>query len=829
MRLAIIVFATLATLIMLCAPASAATLEWEQWVRIDPSDDMTYNETFNASASNSTDWTNYNATIIPFMNDTNISGTFTGSYLPPVVYELNDQLTWSTVIGSVVRFKSEWVMSGSSVSWWRCPALNLTGWSTFYLKIWRLESPGWLNIEWPPAGPNGASRPFKVYETWYAGATRNETWISHDVNAWDRNWTFIYNKVEAPIHSDTTYFAQWTILGGNLTEEGGQHILMSQSDVGDDGRYYTNTYSGEGIDLEADLDISVVHQYGMGHTVSGFQLKLRGTEEGGGDTYYPSGRDDMTEDLHPSGTEDGGKWDGDWVTTGSGLAIDAVLKTLGSYSIKSTLLTTNHIQYTYDTHLDVTVYDYSRVWVRSTGTLVRIWFWFTGGYYYKDVAVSASTWTEFEADMDDWSGWTQSGTPDLTNMERLIIYNSYGSTVQMNADEFYFLTGGGGGGGGSSVSINFYSNITEGPDSGSDYVTFFMPLIYDVNLANAACVIITEAVSGFSWTFYVDIQQDFILNSTVWPYPGVEGNQFFVNVTFQNSTNAFYIHDHNAINIPNYDDTLATHKNRFKVYGADNLTDGHQIHFIPFHSLQVTNGSWVNTQIDPLYFYDGRFVNISDYKMREQEHSDPIWYRIYIGFRQFQFKTYTIVDKVFFDDLLPDFDVTIQEFTYQQYANDGLRIGGGAILFAVVTFFNDVYEWILEYGPAVLTFIVKGIALIIGVPVWIGAVLVVNSVKRYFVIFAADGPEVGGEYAAHLVRNSFKRLPLPDIDRTTHIERVNVRSEKIKSNRTRRAAAKGAYYRTRNYEKVNSSESTWDKRRAKMKYERTQRKLKGAK
>ena len=765
---AIVTFSLLTALIMLCSTAQAATLEWEQMVHIDPPDDVDFNQTFNASASNATDWTNYNATILPFMNDTNISGTFTGSFLPPVVYELNTATSWGTYIGSVVRFKSEWVMSGSSVSWWRCPALNLTGWSVFYLRIWRLEAPGWLNVTWAGAGPNEASRPFKVFETWNSGATINDTWKGHNVEAWGENWTFIYNKVEAPIHSDTTYFAQWYIQGGDLSEEGGQHILMSQADIGDDGRLYTHAYDGSEKILEADLDISVIHQYGMGHTVSGYEVSAsEGGEGGGGEPDIwgdPDDEDMITEAVHPSGTDH----DGDWSGLLSGIAH------LGVSSIYSQPSSGQFIRYQYDTAWDITAWETFTIWVRPWGAIqlveLRLLDTDMDGYW-KQFVVASSAWNEIIVDLDDWDGWTTVGTPDLTIHEFLYIYNRDPQTDYLAVDHIYFETSGGGGGGGGNPSIVFYSNITDGPDSGSDYVTFFMPLMQDVNFTNAAVVRITEAGSGFDWNFVVDIQQDFILNSTVWPYPGTEGNQFLINVTLENKTNSFFIHDHNSAGKTDYDDTLSTHKNRFSLYNANDLVNGYQVYFRPYHALQVTNGSWVNEQLDPLYFYDGRFVNITDMKMLPQEHSPPVWYIVYLGLRMVSFQVYSILDKVVFNDLLPDLDVLIQQFNYEIAAVRNLINGAGEVLFIIGSFFKDMYEWILEYGPAILMFIVKGITLILGIPVFIAAVLVVNSVKRYFVIFAADGPEVGGEYAAHLVRNSFKKLPLPDIDRMTMMER----------------------------------------------------------
>lgn len=511
--------------------------------------------------------------------------------------------------------------------------LNVTGWATFYLRIWRIGYPGFLDVSDGAGGPNLACRPFKVYEEWYQAAQKNETWREQDVTAWGRNWTFVWNRVEAPIHADSDYYVQWTITGGDTTGLGGQCGLFSPCDIGEDGRYWTFWHDAGGADeVDADLDLAVIHEYGLGDTVSGYPLVMRE--------------------------------------------------------------------------------------------------------------------------------------------------------------------------GGPGPSIRFYSNITDGPDEVGDYVTFFMPLMTDVNVTQAAVVHISEAVSGFTWDFYVDIQQDFILNSTTWGY-AVEGNQFLINVTFQNASNVIYIHDGNAAMRPGFDDTLTSHKSRFAVYNVDNVTNAHYVHFRPYHAIQVTSGAWTNTHIDPVYMLDGRVVNITDYVMINRTHYFAMVLEVAwkIGVKTF-ITLYTILDKAVLDDLLPNLNVTTQQFEYDGRANRGLRLGAGLLLFGLAMYTMDVYDWFVEYGPLIWAFITKGVALFIGVPFFIACVLVINSVKRFFVVWAADGPEVGMQYAAHLVRNAFKRLPLPDIDRSTWVERVSIKKERQKHQAWQRRK-RGMYYARRHAQSRN--------------------------
>jgi len=56
-----------------------------------------------------------------------------------------------------------------------------------------------------------------------------------------------------------------------------------------------------------------------------------------------------------------------------------------------------------------------------------------------------------------------------------------------------------------------------------------------------------------------------------------------------------------------------------------------------------------------------------------------------------------------------------------------------------------------------LTFIAKGLTLFISFFLFINLIVILNSVKRFFVVWAADGPMVGGQYAEHLIGNAYKR------------------------------------------------------------------------
>jgi hypothetical protein len=193
------------------------------------------------------------------------------------------------------------------------------------------------------------------------------------VTAWGRDFTHYWLRVDAPIHSDETYLVGFYVDGSTTVPD--IRCQFAQTDLSDDQMYESYIhFDGSYTTLKCDLDISVIHQYGMGHTVSGWDLELQNASGGGGgDSYYPSSRDGMTESLTPTGTEEGGKWDGDWATQGTGLALDAVEKTKGSYSIKATLTYNLDMSYLLDTPV-IFVYGYGpqEPWLEFFSTMLVV-------------------------------------------------------------------------------------------------------------------------------------------------------------------------------------------------------------------------------------------------------------------------------------------------------------------------------------------------------------------------------------------------------------------------------------------------------------------------
>jgi hypothetical protein len=778
---------TLAVVAMLVSMpyASALVYEWEEWIGVYADDDLDADLEWNCSASNASDFTNYNQTILPFINSTNITGTFTGSYTPPIVASLDNTSTRfdETWIGTLCEFKSDWIMSGSSISWWRVPALNITNFTFIYMFIWRVGVPAALDPYYNSTTqiftPNYGSQPSMVFIQGYDPSVgENQTYIHHNVTAWNQSLNTTWLRVDAPIHSDTDYYVSWNITTPSNSDPLYQRLLMSQGDVGDNGIYKTFTYQdGTATDLDCDPDISVMHQYGMGHTVTGWNVTY-GSGGGGGGSSYPSDEDAMHESLSPTGTCDGGQWDGDWVAGARATAaLDSGTVHEGTYSIKITTSGTGggaYYDYKLDSAFDISSMETVNYWVYPADPAmctVKIYLMNQaypgsgGGVHYTfsgGSALTEDTWNHIELPCNDWAadGWTEYGSFDETDFDHFRIYysNNYQVGDISYEDNMYFNVSGGGGG--SNPQYKFYSHIDDGPDDTSDYLTFFMPFIQDIDDDNAVSVRIQSWNYTYDYTYWQDdsVPIDFILNSTAWPY-NWECNDFYITLSFENDTNAFFLHDQNSEFDRTYEDPalgagLDLKFNVMWVYADGRLPDGTLVWFRPFHALQVTDGAWVNTQVDPVYFLDGRFVEPGGFKMREESHSFPILWNVLRGAAIITFVTYTVFDKIVFLDHLPDWDIDPD----YSYTSPGVQwlVNGGRKLWAGLCWFKEKVDMLVEYGGMLLTFIVKAVALFIAMLIFINLIIILNSVKRFFVVWAADGPLVGGQYAEHLVGNAYK-------------------------------------------------------------------------
>lgn len=270
---ALLVISLLILMIFFPVISAKQTADQTQILTVNPDDSMVWNSTFNMSDPASLSLTNFNQTIQPFMNETGIEGIFTGTFLPPTVWQVADNTSFDGFyFMQLVSFKPDWIMSGSSSSWWRLPVLNVTDWDSLWMIVHRIGNPGLLRLnDSVPGLPNPASRPLMVYRQQYWAEVRNDTWYEQNVTAWDQNFTFYWLKMDAPIYADEHYLVDFYVQ--TSTTVPGIRCLYAQTDVSDDQIFESNIHLGSSYTtIEADLDISVIHQFGMGHTVSGWDV-----------------------------------------------------------------------------------------------------------------------------------------------------------------------------------------------------------------------------------------------------------------------------------------------------------------------------------------------------------------------------------------------------------------------------------------------------------------------------------------------------------------------------------------------------------------------------
>lgn len=770
--------------------AAEGTYRWEEIVTIRPDDDLAYTGTFNGSLDNATDLSNYNATVLPFLDESGLEGTFTGGYLPPIVGKLSDNTRFEdTSISSVCEFKSEWVMSGSSRSWWRVPALNLTDFTNIIFTIWHLGNPAALTLTFNATttmwAPNEGSQPQMVYLDAYAsGSGENQTYRYQNISAWDYDFNLTWLRVDAPIHSDQHYYAQFCITTPVNNDLLGQRVLYSQSDIGDDKFYRTWTYQGSEAIYGADLDISVLHEYGMGHTVTGWKAAY-------GEVYYYDGFDG--EDGTPAD-----EYSDDITVTTAGTSVCTIFtptKLFGNASLWTNYDGSNSCQVDLDMY-DMVDFTRFEIYLRADQTDTYLWMEWeesdvimiqitmsnagqiefkygngAGGVNTVASAYAADTWYKLWVDVsltdDTYRGWVDEVMKEGPNADADGYDNFYNDRTATVIDVFHW---------GESANagqfwmddlsvidiappnIDFNSHIEDGPDDVSDFVTFYMPFMFDITNASNVKVLIESTNHTWSETFWVaeDGPTDFIIKSIAWPHDWL-CQDFHIRMWFYNQSQWFFVHDQNSEFDLTYDDGgppgLETKWNMFLVYNHEGVPDGTLIWFRPFHALQRSDGAWTNTHIDPEYYLDGRLINASLLRMRNEQHSDPVAFKILRGVLTFIYYAYNMVDKIAFQDILPDWDAE-PDFSY---INSPAADLGLLIMFGFGIYFIEAVTIILKYAPMVLTFIAKGLTLFISFLVFINLIIVLNSVKRFFVVWAADGPLVGGQYAEHLIGNAYKR------------------------------------------------------------------------
>jgi hypothetical protein len=231
-------------------------------------------------------------------------------------------------------------------------------------------------------------------------------------------------------------------------------------------------------------------------------------------------------------------------------------------------------------------------------------------------------------------------------------------------------------------------------------------------------------------------------------------------VTFQNQTNQIFIHDKYSDLDPWANTQYVEHK--FNDYYPPPFTNytiinfySHAVWFRPYHALQVTEGEWVNTIIDPIYYLDGRIIDIENYQLKTTDHSDPLYIKVAAGLLTIGLYIYNFHDFLLMD-ILPDLDGETVE-AYINGAIIALRAAADPI-FVLAGYFVEAVKWLADAASYLWYGLMYITSLVIFVPAFFLVCLITNGVKTFFVEMARGGFGAAFEYAANFYRNSTKLL-----------------------------------------------------------------------
>lgn len=301
---------------------NAEVVEQTKVFHIEQSDIVNYASVLNIVNSSNNQYTNYEKLVTPFIENTSISGGYSGSFLPPSKFQLNSAtgsaLNDHLILTSFVEFEQKNLLSGSSVSWWRCPYFyngsqpDSRDW-ILDLSIYHVDLPRQVNISWEkatgsdnyPAYPTNSAHPSLIFKRDYTDCGQTQDDKQYDITtsftvpANDTlvnpnmplnltaganynphkyhvtlDYSFSWFNVTAPIYPNESYMVIWDIQDNNIGSNDAGSCWITATDVGGNGygRSLISWNSQDIYEMPIDLDTSVLFQYGIGAGVSGHKL-----------------------------------------------------------------------------------------------------------------------------------------------------------------------------------------------------------------------------------------------------------------------------------------------------------------------------------------------------------------------------------------------------------------------------------------------------------------------------------------------------------------------------------------------------------------------------
>lgn len=240
--------------------------------------DFAYTHLTNLANASDRIYTNYNATLKPFLeNNTDIKGRVITPLTFPHIYELNK--TSDITMGQFFRLGAREILSGVSQFWIRIPIENLTDGATINARLYRSWVSGLtFNMSIGANGEPTFEQPGAIREifniTEYltpANRFYRDYIRTNNVTLLNTTLNFTYLKITAPIIPNDNYFLYFNITG--ITNR--IRISYTACDFANDELYnsWVKTNNND-LNLEIDLDIPIITIYGMGSNIGGANCQI---------------------------------------------------------------------------------------------------------------------------------------------------------------------------------------------------------------------------------------------------------------------------------------------------------------------------------------------------------------------------------------------------------------------------------------------------------------------------------------------------------------------------------------------------------------------------
>ena len=309
---------------------SAEVTEVNRTLFIQANPDFDYDAQFNIVNDTNNNYTNYNLLVQPFIDDSSISGGFSGSFLPPIKFQLDNASTEESndnlILASVVEFQRKNLLSGASVSWWRCPyyyntSLGINKDWDVELSIYQIKNPRSCNLSFSraftgenwPVIPEQTSYSSLVFQKSYTdcGQTQNNeqynftkigkipvndtlldsnlplnlnasspdynpyNYLVNDAYNMTVDYSMAWFNVTAPIYPNESYMVIWNISDTHVGDDEAGNFWLTMSDIGHNnyGRTLACWNDRNIYEIPLDLDNSVIFQIGMGAGITGAKLE----------------------------------------------------------------------------------------------------------------------------------------------------------------------------------------------------------------------------------------------------------------------------------------------------------------------------------------------------------------------------------------------------------------------------------------------------------------------------------------------------------------------------------------------------------------------------